>query len=186
MIEINYKDWWEICIENQHGLKDKNSAAWVQGDFTLFTKFKTNFEAIKKDEGENNACCIIGKPGLHLGDLIDYSWCNTYIGCAYHHKNSIPHNGFWAGSIDYLKAVDYFIPKIVLEDEIYFDEIMHDATYENTWFEYDGVSSTYSTISDKSGHCNHLRHRRQWYIETFKNYEVELMNSINKKSSTLI
>ncbi len=260
MIEIDYKDWWEICIENQHGLKDKNSAAWAQGDFTLFTRFKTNFDIIKKDAEENNACCVIGKPGLHLGlyittdgyikfdwwtketpesdpkfnhvfvpqkidnqewlkvfvshdsvnkefvvcfynevdelmmassnrytgELVDYSWSNTYIGCAYHHKNTYPHNGFWAGTIDYIKAVDFFTPKIVLEDEIYFDDLMTDVKYENTWFHYNGEPKTYATISDISGHSNHLRHKRQWYIETFRNYEVELMNGINKKGSTII
>jgi hypothetical protein len=129
---------------------------------------------------------MMASTNKYTGQLVDYSWSNTYIGCAYHHKNTYPHNGFWAGTIDYIKAVDFFTPKIVLEDEIYFDDLMTDVKYENTWFHYTGDPKTYATISDLSGHSNHLRHKRQWYIETFRNYEMELMSDIHKKNGSLV
>lgn len=70
MIKIKYKDWYEIDTDDTHGFRKKDHTVWAQESFTLFLRCKTDWDALVKEEGENTASCIVGKPGMHLGLMV--------------------------------------------------------------------------------------------------------------------
>lgn len=67
MIKINYKDWYEVDLDDTHNFRKKDHSRWYCNDFTLLTKIKTDFDSLDKQPEESDACCVIGKPGMHFG-----------------------------------------------------------------------------------------------------------------------
>lgn len=249
MIKIKYKDWYEVDLDDTHHLRKKDTSEWLQKDFTLFIRFKSNWSEIKKTEDENIYCCIVGKPGLHAGvsvaenqiykfdfwvkdpktgdpmynsialneptideghpvdmivghdleskkfyicvyqhhngqfeynektyesEIIDYTWCPTYVGCAYHDEETgYPHNSFWAGEIYNLKIVDRYIEKGDIEECIFFDyETYFDDFDKGRYFEFDGKKQTQDSIFDISHNNNHLRKQRQLKLTKYNKAEL--------------
>jgi hypothetical protein len=235
-IYIKYKEWYEVDLDNTHGFRKKLPDRWTQEDFTVFIRFKTDWNQIVKTEDENNASCVFGRPGMHLGlmvtddgyykfdfwtqeegkdakwndclipvkvnqddnfidvaishnvdekeinlilfqahteellyskriyggDLIDYSWGPTYVGCAFHHHDAgYPHNQFWSGNISLLKVINKFMSKDDIED-IYCSKYttIENLSTENEVFKFDGKRQTNSVIYDISGNNNHLKWKK--------------------------
>lgn len=67
MINIKYKEWYEVDVEDDYGFRKKDASRWYEKDFTIMCRIKTDFSSIKKEPDESTACCILGKPGMHLG-----------------------------------------------------------------------------------------------------------------------
>lgn len=108
---------------------------------------------------------------VYEGDLIDYSWGPTYVGCAFHdHDAGYPHNQFWAGDISFIKTINKSISKDELE-EIYcsnystIDSIEKDSEI----FKFDGKRQTYSAIYDTSGNNNHLKWKKSYIMSYYNN-----------------
>lgn len=238
MIKIKYKDWYEIDLDDTHHLRKKDTKDWLQKDFTLFTKFKTDWDSIVKTKDENQYCNVVGKPGLHAGvsiarneiykfdfwtkseseeptynsvgvtegvidnsnfidvivghnlddkklyiisydshedkilsnevsydsDIIDYSWCPTYVGCGYHDEEAgYPHNSWWSGDIERFKVLDLFIPKSDIEKVLNptdYDSLQ-ETFNENPYFDFDGKKQVVDSVYDISENNNHLRRQRQ-------------------------
>jgi hypothetical protein len=110
--------------------------------------------------------------GMYKGDIIDYKWCPTYVGCAYHDKETgYPHNAFWSGEISYLKIIDKYMTKEEVEEIVYFDiDDVYDYENESAYFIFDGKRQTYSSVFDLSGNNNHLRYMKQQYMSKFNKH----------------
>lgn len=241
MINIEYKNWYEVDLDDTHHLRKKDTKDWLQKDFTLFVNFKSNWSNIIKEEEENDYCCVVGKPGLHAGiyvaenqiykfdfwtresndsepkyntvtldvpiredgnhvdvivghklqekkiyilsyqkhlnefqysettyedSLIDYTWCPTYVGCAYHDKKTgFPHNSFWSGQISNLKICDSFIDHNDIREKIDLDYgLLYNQFTDGRYFEFDGKKQSVDSIYDISENNNHLRKQRQYKL----------------------
>lgn len=246
MIKINYKEWYEIDLDDTHHLRKKDTKDWLQKDFTLFVRFKSNWNEIKKTKDENAYCNIVGKPGLHAGvsvgenhiykfdywtketedseivydsialnqptydegetvdiivghhldtqtfyiicyqhhlgkleynekiykgKIIDYTWCPTYVGCAYHDiETGYPHNSFWAGNIYNLKVIDNYVKREFIEECIFFDYSTYLEDFkEGRYFEFDGKKQSQDSVFDISLNNNHLRKQRQEKLNYYNN-----------------
>jgi len=112
------------------------------------------------------------------GIISDYTWCPTYIGCAFHDREQgWPHNNFWAGEISYLKIIDEYVDKEVIDEMIYFDiDELTKFKNDKAYFMFDGVRQTESSIFDISNNNNHARFKKQ---EIYKKY-----NSPEEKQNT--
>jgi hypothetical protein len=96
----------------------------------------------------------------YKGELIDYSYSPTFLGCASNNDEEYqyPHHYLWSGIISYLKVIDEYINNEELVDLVYFDiSDVSNFKNEKAYFIFDGIRKTETSIFDLSNNNNHAR-----------------------------
>lgn len=164
----SYKfDFW---TKNESGEPSYNSVSLTQGivdngnfiDIIVGHNLSDKEIYITSYDSKNDK--ILSNVQKYDSEIIDYTWCPTYVGCGYHDEEAgYPHNSWWAGNIERLKVLDLYIEQSEIEKSLDSENYnsLHEKFKDNPYFDFDGKKQVVDSVYDISENNNHLRRQRQ-------------------------